>query len=204
MRHAAPSAHLPTDNEWQIPTLRADVPARVELPVIPWGSVARASAIHRGILCCYVDDYRFARLLDDPLQLIETGCKQAVEPNVSLFLDTPMAYALWVTYRKRYCSRLWQDAGVGILVDLCVPAEFESINLIGVPRGYRWWATRGFAARPGDVQRECATAARYGGPDAVVVVYGGGKPIRELCRTIPNAVWAQQFADGRRGLTNIG
>jgi hypothetical protein len=193
MRHASPSVSLPSDNDWQIPSLRSDVPARIELPLIPWGSIGRTVRINRGTACFYVDDYRFESVLSSPERLLETGCQLAVEPNVSLFPDTPLAYALWATYRKRYCSRLWQNAGIGVLVDLCVPEELEGINLLGVPQGYPYWATRGFAARPSDVQRECATAARFGGSEAMVVVYGGGKTIRDLCSSIMNAVWAAPF-----------
>lgn len=194
---AAPTVTMPTDNEYDIPVLRMDMQGAAEHPFTPWGSVARTGKM-TGTWHFYVDDSRFSALEKDPLQLLATSCKQCVEPNISLFDSTPRAYAIWATYRKRAASRAWQDAGLGIVVDLCVPREFATLNLTGVPRGWLAYATRGFAGREGDVEQEHQVAIDHGGPRATLLVYGGGKSVRELCRSLPNAIYIEQFQDTRR------
>jgi Domain of unknown function (DUF4417) len=193
----APTVALPSDNNYDIPVLRLDRQGGIEHPFVPWGSVARSNKM-TGTWHFYVDDTRFNALSKAPLQVVSSGCKQLIELNVSLFDHTPAAYAYWATYRKRYAARTWQDAGLDVLVDLCVPERFARINLLGVPRGWKSYATRGFSGRPYDVEREYGVAVEHGGDDARLVVYGGGEPVRKLCQTLPNAIFVEQFQEARR------
>lgn len=193
----APTETLPTDNEFGIPLLREDMQGEVAYPIHPWGAVARTGQMH-GTWHFYVDDYRFGSVLRNPSQVSQTLCKCAVEPNVSVFDGSPKAFALWATWQKRFVARTLQELGVRVLVDLCVPERFARVNLLGVPRGWRAYATRGFRGRETDVEAECALAAEHGGPGALVLVYGGGKGISKLCQTIKNAVFVEQFAETRR------
>jgi hypothetical protein len=198
MRLDSPNETLPSDNELGIPSLRLDGQASIVHPVTPWGSIARGAGMP-GTWVFYVDDYRFRALASNPLQLVTTGCKGTAELNLSLFPSSPIAWAIWATWQKRAAARTWQDAGMPILVDLCVPTRFAALNLTGVPSGWQAYATRGFAGRESDLEAECALAAKHGGPGATVAVYGGGKRIREACAGIPQAVYIEQFAEARHG-----
>lgn len=185
-------------DRYDIPWLRQDAYEEFHGGVkwTPWGSVSRGTqcdAVH-----FYVDDYRFRAIVDAPTSLLKTQCQFAVEPNVSVFDDTPEAYAIWATYKKRRAARAWQDSGVTVLVDLCVPEKFAGVNLIGVPPGYRLFATRAFSRRPQDVLRELEVAMRVSGGSGILVAVGGGMAIRELCESTPGLSYVDQFIEQRK------
>lgn len=171
--------------------------ASVVPPVCAWGFRSR-TAVMTGTWVFYVDDYRFAPVLRSPTSIAVTKCTAAVEPNISLFDDTPKAEVIWATYRKRLCAREWQAAGIRVLVDLNVPERHMETCLLGVPAGWRSFATRGYSARPEDLVREHDVARSIGGESAVLLVFGGGKPIKAVCRDLPSAVWVPSHHDDRR------
>ena len=137
----------------------------------------------------YVDDYRFGRLLSEPLQLTRTGCKAACEPNITLFEQSARAEVIGATYRKRLVARQWQEHGIDIRVDLNVPARHRDLCMLGVPAGWRAFATRGYAARLPELASELEFAQSSGGPGATTLVYGGGRKVEALCRDMPGAVY---------------
>jgi hypothetical protein len=173
----------PTDNELQIPVLRRDCqPSGVILPARAWGSLGRKREA-KGGYHFYVDDYRFGHLWTHPEQLVGTRPLWVTEVNFSVFEHTPGAVAVWATYRKRWLSRYWQEAGIPIFVDLNVPENHQEVNLLGVPRGWNAFSTRGYEARVDDLQREIRTARRIAQTqDVILIVFGGGRKIAEVCR----------------------
>jgi hypothetical protein len=186
---------MPTDNAYDIPALRLDRQGKVTSPVVAWGTVARGTPVPGGTVVFYVDDYRFGSLAKDPLQLAQVACTNAAELNLSVYEQTPRAEVIWATYRKRYAARLWQDAGMGVLVDLNVPARHRELCMAGVPPGWKAFATRGYAARPDALRDECAFARVWGGPGTTVLVYGGGRATETLCWSIPEAIWVPAHRD---------
>lgn len=194
------NAAYPTDNEWGIPSLRLDMQAeRVELPVVTWGSRARGSVM-TGCWSFYTDDSRWSALERSPLQLVATGCKSSIELNFSLFDQTPRAEALWSTYRKRLVSRQWQDAGIRVFVDLNVPAAHRELCLLGVPAGWRSFATRGYARRLDDLRGEWECAHGRAGDSLVLLVFGGGPKVEAECRSLPGAVYVPSHLDVKLGV----
>lgn len=171
----------PSDNEYQIPTLLISQDHGVDLPVIAWGSIGRSRQMP-GTWHMYVDDYRFDGLWKNPHLPIDTGCKAIVEPNVSLFEQTPMAAAIWATYRKRWLARYWQSRNRRIWVDLNVPECFQQINLLGVPQCWRHFATRGYDRRLHALDDEYRIATDHN-RDAMLMVIGGGAAVAEWCRS---------------------
>ena len=173
----------PSNNEFDIPTLLMDnMPVHLELPLNPWGAEARYK---KGMMTYhfYVDDYRFEQLFKDPVKLLESGCRAIVEPNCSIHDQTPMAHAIWQTYRKRYLCRYLQECGMQIWVDLNVSPHFEEINALGVPEGYNAFCTRGVSGWLETTERHWAIAKRISGLDKPnMFVYGGGKDVEEWCR----------------------
>ena len=173
----------PSNNEFDIPTLLTDnMPVHLELPLNPWGAEARYK---KGITTYhfYVDDYRFEQLFRDPIKLLESGCRAIVEPNCSIHDQTPMAYAIWQTYRKRYLCRYLQECGLQIWVDLNVSPHFEEINALGVPQGYNAFCTRGVSGWLPTTERHWQMAQRISGLEKPnMFVYGGGDDVAEWCK----------------------
>ena len=173
----------PSNNEFDIPTLLMDnMPVHLELPLNPWGAEARYK---KGITTYhfYVDDYRFEQLFRDPIKLLESGCRAIVEPNCSIHDQTPMAYAIWQTYRKRYLCRYLQECGLQIWVDLNVSPHFEEVNALGVPQGYNAFCTRGVSGWLPTTERHWQMAQRISGLEKPnMFVYGGGDDVAEWCK----------------------
>lgn len=173
----------PSNNEFDIPTLLTDnMPVHLELPFTPWGAEARYK---KGITTYhfYVEDYRFEQLFKDPIKLLQSGCRAIVEPNCSIHDQTPMAHAIWQTYRKRYLCRYLQECGMQIWVDLNVSPHFEEINALGVPDGYNAFCTRGVSGWLETTERHWHMAQRISGLEKPnMFVYGGGEDVAEWCR----------------------
>jgi hypothetical protein len=183
----------PSNNEFDIPTLLKDkMPVHLELPLNPWGAEARYK---KGITTYhfYVDDYRFEQLFKDPIKLLESGCRAIVEPNCSIHDQTPMAHAIWQTYRKRYLCRYLQECGMQIWVDLNVSPHFEEVNALGVPEGYNAFCTRGVSGWLNTTERHWEMAKRISGLDKPnMFVYGGGDDVAEWCKA-HDVVYVNEF-----------
>jgi len=173
----------PSNNEFDIPTLLdTNQPVHLEMPFAPWGAESRYK---KGIATYhfYVDDYRFEQLYKNPILLLQSGCKAVVEPNNSIHDQTPMAYAIYQTFRKRYLTRYLQECGIQVWVDLNVSPHFEEINALGVPEGYNAFCTRGVTGWIPTTERHWEMAKRISGLEKPnMFVYGGGKDVEEWCR----------------------
>ena len=188
----------PSNNEFDIPTLLTDnMPVHLELPLNPWGAEARYK---KGITTYhfYVDDYRFEQLFKDPIKLLQSGCRAIVEPNCSIHDQTPMAHAIWQTYRKRYLCRYLQECGMQIWVDLNVSPHFEEINALGVPEGYNAFCTRGVTGWLNTTERHWEMAKRISGLEHPnMFVYGGGDEVEEWCKA-HDLVYVNEFMNRNR------
>ncbi len=173
---------FPSDNEYGIPVLeKQPLQLGVPQPVIVWGSTSR-SIKNAGTLAYYTDDYRFEALWRRPEAALETGAGAAVECNFTITDSSPLAVVIWQTYRKRYLARFWQNAGISIYVDLCVPPHFQHINLLGVPRTWGQYATAAWDSRLADLELELKVAKSHAaGFPYSVIVYGGGKKVGTEC-----------------------
>ena len=173
----------PSDNDFDIPTLSLDnQPVHLELPFTPWGVEGRYK---KGITTYhfYVDDYRFERLFKDPVNLLMSGCRAVVEPNCSIHDQTPAAFALFQIYKKRYLARYLQECGLQIWVDLNVSHHFMDYNLLGVPKGYNAFFTRGVSGWQTHLDLCLEKAQQVSGLEHPnLCVYGGGKDIEQWCR----------------------
>ena len=129
---------FPTDNDLEIPLLDANVqPNVVEIPFVCFGEQKRTYNMYgKGTLHFYTDDYRFSAVYDHPERILHHHPANIVEPNFSLFNDTPIAFGMQAVYKKRLIARKMQELGIGVFVDLNVAPKFYKLNLIGVPQGY--------------------------------------------------------------------
>ena len=188
-----------SDNPFDIPNLRIDEQPStgVLLPVSAWGADSRQK---KGIATYhfYVDDYRFEAIWKNPMTLCISGCQYVVEPNLSLFDTTPVAYGLQQIYKKRWIARYWQECGIKVYADLNVSQKFIEYNKLGIPDGYNAFATRGYDDRFEVLELELQVAREISGKDNPnMLVYGGGKRVKEFCQA-NNLVYVEQFMQRKR------
>lgn len=174
-----------SDNDLEIPTLRLDMqPKTCEIPFVLYGEQKRTYNMGgHGTLHFYTDDYRFATIFEHPKQVYNHHPASIVEPNYSLFSETPLAFGVHQIYKKRFFSRLMQELGVGVFVDLNVAPKYYKVNLIGVPAGYGAFCTRGYSDRLTQLEFEYQIAKSVAGDNELLfVIYGGGRMCREFAK----------------------
>lgn len=187
----------PCDPDYGIPMLRLDMQAEVvPSPLERWGRRGRGKRM-AGTWHYYTDDYKFEGLWTHPQRVWGTRCKAVIETNFSIHEQTPRARVLYQTYRKRWLSRFWQEAGIRIVVDLNVASAHAQDNLIGVPKGWRSYATRGSAKEIDLLDLHLAIAKDRAGGDVSLLVYGGGRAVGEWCAE-HGAAWVREEQDSRR------
>ena len=193
-----PDAIWPTDNEWGIPLLDTNLQATaIDLPFKAWGSISLKTRMS-GTWHFYTEDYRYEALWRDPSPVANTRCANIVEPNFSCYDQMAPAFALFQIYRKRWLARWWQSLGIHVFVDLNVAEPFYDINLLGVPKGWKAWATRGYNDRIDSTEREYQMAVERAGTTSILfVVYGGGKKVQELCQSKGWMWFAEQQKDAK-------
>ena len=128
----------------------------------------------------------------DPLAPLRTGAGGLVEPNFSIFDETPPAVAAWRIYQKRWVTRSWQEAApsLPIWVDLCVAEAHRGLALLGVPRGWQRYATAGWDRHgsdelDGDLEQAVSHSA---GAPFTLLVYGGGSEVDAWCSNRANVI----------------
>lgn len=181
-----PDLIFPTNNELEIPTLRLDMqPQGCEIPFVCYGEQKRTYKMNgSGTLHFYTDDYRFNTIFKCPEKIFQHDPANIVEPNFSLFNETPIAYGLQAIYKKRFIARALQERGIGVFVDLNVAPKFYALNLLGVPRGYQSFCTRGYEDRINALEIEHEIAKMVAeNKHFTFVVYGGGESVKAWCRT---------------------
>lgn len=187
-----PDCLFPSDNQMEIPTLRIDVqPTSVEIPFLCFGEQKRSKDMRgAGVLHFYTDDYRWQSIYEHPEKIFKHNPGAIVEPNYSLFNETPVAFGLQGIYKKRWIGRVMQDRGIPVFVDLNVANKFYAMNLFGVPKGYGAFCTRGYADRLPALEYEYMLAERIAdGNLRFFVVYGGGMEVKNWCLHHPKAYY---------------
>lgn len=175
----------PSDNEWGVPTLDASLQgceADLREGILNWGSRRRGKDGWR-LIHFYTDDHKFWSLHANPRIAAELKCQALVEPNYSTRDDMARAEALWWIHSKRVIARWWQTQGLSIFVDLNVDFAFEDLMLLGVPIGWRAYATRFHRGNTiADLERDYQIAcARRQDSDVLFVVVGGGAKVLAAC-----------------------
>ena len=136
-----------------------------------------------GTLHFYTDDYRFNVVWEHPEKIVEHNPCNIVEPNFSLFQDMPIAMGLREVYRKRSIARRMQEQGIGVFVDLNVASKFYKVNMLGVPKGWSSFCTRGYSDRLHYLEFEYNLAAQWAEDNPLLfVVYGGGDKVKAFCK----------------------
>lgn len=187
-----PDCLFPSDNQMEIPTLRLDVqPKYAEIPFLCFGEQKRTKDMKgQGVLHFYTDDYRWSSIYEHPEKILKHNPGSIVEPNYSLFNETPVAFGLQGIYKKRWIARAMQDLGIPVFVDLNVANKWYAINLFGVPKGYGAFCTRGYSDRLPALEYEYMIAERVAdGNLNFFIVCGGGEEVRKWCFAHPKAYY---------------
>jgi len=182
----------PTDNPWSVPSLDPALQAdQVVYPVTTWGTVGARRPMS-GVWHFYTEDRKFEPLWKRPHRVLYSRPAAAVEPNFSTTDQTPFAMSLYHIYRKRWIARYWQSQGLKIFVDLNTDAALNSPHpavegrrpsLLGVPSGWRAYASRAHANRPEALEAEFAVAVEHAaGATPLFLCVGGGHKVRQLAQ----------------------
>lgn len=187
-----------SDNEYDIPNLLMEQqPERgLLLPFAAWGADSR---LRKDIAtyCFYVEDYRFEAIWKDPTIVINSGCTAVVEPNLSLFDTTPIAFGLQQIYKKRWIARYYQECGIKVYADLNVARKFQKYNMLGIPKGYNAFATRGYTDRVEYLLEEIEVARQISGLQKPnMIVYGGGAKIESIAKE-NGLIYVEQFMQNK-------
>ena len=181
-----PDSIFPTDNDLEIPSLLTERQAEFcEIPFVLYGEQKRTYQMNgQGTLHFYTDDYRFGdSLFDHPEKILNHNPHNIVEPNYSLYNETPIAFGLQQIYKKRFISRAMQERGINVFVDLNVAPKFYKLNLLGVPMGWHSFCTRGYEDRIYLLEFELEMAKIVADNNPLLfVVYGGGLQVKRFCR----------------------
>ncbi len=173
-----------SNNEFEVPNLLLDVqPEGCEIPFLCFGEQKRTTDMcGSGTLHFYTDDYRWQSVFEHPEKILAHHPANIVEPNFSLYNETPVAFGMQAVYKKRWVARVMQERGIGVFVDLNVANKFYAMNLLGVPVGYSHFCTRGYSDRlPAlEFEHQIARTMANGNP-LTFVVYGGGREVKAWC-----------------------
>lgn len=197
-----------TRDPWCIPALLPELQAwEVPHPVTAWGSQGAGRPMP-GTWHLYTHDYKFEPLWKRPERLLRSRPAATVEANFSTTPQTPLVVSLWHIYRKRWLARYWQSQGVRIFVDLNVSPELNepheatpghAPNLLGVPEGWKAYATRAHGNEPENLVAEYEVARRHSGEASpLFLVIGGGRRVKELSREY-SWTWVPESVDQKLG-----
>ena len=102
-RYEIQDSLFPTDNELEIPTLRLDMqPRSCAIPFVLFGEQRRSFKMQgHGTLSFYTDDYRFQTVYEHPEKIVAMQPANIVEPNFSLYDETPIAFGMQQIYKKK-------------------------------------------------------------------------------------------------------
>jgi Domain of unknown function (DUF4417) len=182
----------PSDNPFDVPCLDPRLAAdQVPFPVTTWGTIGARREM-KGTWHFYVHDHKFEPLWKRPYRVLWSRPIAAVEPNFSTTDQTPFSLSLWHIYRKRWLARYWQANGLHIFVDLNVDGALNKPhdaaggkrpNLLGVPLGWKAYASRAHGNQPERLVEEWEVAREHSGDEQpLFLVVGGGKRVRDLAR----------------------
>lgn len=203
LEQVIPDTLFPSDNDAEIPTLRLDMQATdITNPFLCWGEQKRTTnLLGLGSMHFYTDDYRYTALYDHPEQILRANPRNIVEPNYSLFNDMPVAFGLQRIYKKRWIARAMQERGIRILVDLNVANHFYKLNMLGVPMGWRAFATRGYSDRLNNLAYEYEIACNWSKcEEPLFVIYGGGQECKRFAQSHPGCVYANPLITTKNAL----
>ena len=103
-----------TDDFWQMPIIKNDgfIPDRLIGFNYALSSKDKKTGLH-----CFIDDYQFERLWNDPEKYIDVLSKYEcfLSPDYSLYTDMAEPMRIWNTYRSRLIGAYYQSYGIKVI-----------------------------------------------------------------------------------------
>jgi len=180
-----PSVLYPSNNDLDIPVLKLELQAKgIEPPVVPYKVLSKMYSGRTTHF--YINDYEFAKIYEDPQRILDdVTIKNIVEPNYSLLEETPFALGLQEIYKKRWLARHFQEYGLNIIVDINVSPKWFEYNLMGIPKGWKAFASRGYSHNLNGLKLEYEKICQFAETDDILfIVYAGGNKIEEWCKSV--------------------
>lgn len=190
-----------SNNDWGVPLLDINMQCLKKHTLIEtWGRNSRHNTRMPGMWHFYTDDYRFTGIWRDPDVLVKTGAMAAIEPNFSTSDIHPKAEVLYNIWRKRWLAKYWQFNGIETVVDLNVDMDFWELNLLGVPKGWKSYATRWYA-RFDDIYWQFEQAKKHAESDDITffVFETKTKDVEEICKK-HGWIFVPMFSNVMRGM----
>jgi hypothetical protein len=180
----------PSDNAYDVPSLLPELQAdQVPGPITTWGTQGARRGMP-GTWHFYTSDDKFEPVWKRPQRVLLSRPACVVEPNFSTTDQTPLALSLWHIYRKRWLARYWQQCGLRVFVDLNVDQSLNHpipmlegvrVNLLGVPQGWKAYASRAHGNQPETLVDEWEIAREHSGEEhPLFLVVGGGRSVKAL------------------------
>lgn len=180
-----PDSLFATDNDMEIPVLDKDMQAKYcEIPFVKYGEQKKTFDLKEtGTLHFYADDWKFDCVFNKPENILSYHPANIVEPNFSLYNETPVAFGMQQIYKKRWIARAMQERGIRVFVDLNVAPKWYKLNMLGVPMGWSSFCTRGYSDRLQYLEFEYEMAKAWAGEEKLLfVIYNGGSTCREFAK----------------------
>jgi hypothetical protein len=165
----------PLDPAWQA--------TEVVPPVVEWGSRKR-EGLRCGTLHFYTWDYRFDGLKrGGNYRVLAHAAEVIVEPNWTATPDMAGWEVLETVGWKRRVAAEAGRRGCKVLVDLNMPERHRALALLGVPVGWRAYATRTHAGAGLESLAADLRAARLwaGTDDVLLAVFGTSIAAKDWC-----------------------
>lgn len=172
----------PSSNPVGIPDLLEEMEAEaIQLPCVLWGTQKQHE--YAGTYSFYIDDERFRTIAASPQKILKSGCTVAIEPNFTSSQDMYLPFALSMICQKRLIARYWQDKGIRIFVDLNVDPALRAYNLLGVPDGWKAYATRPHHGKRHMLDEEYQLACDHAGTSQILfAVWGRDHSLDDYCK----------------------
>lgn len=124
-----------TSDFWQMPIIKND--NFIPEDLIGFNYALTNKEKNCGIHC-YVDDYQFERLWNNPDKYIDALKEYQcfLSPDFSLYIDMKMSTKIWNTYRSRFIGAYYQSKGLKVIPTISW-AEEETFAFCfkGIPKG---------------------------------------------------------------------
>jgi hypothetical protein len=196
--------------DWGIPRLRSDRLATVIPSHVSTGGLVtnpaytlflwRTAALEKARDCTlafYVWDDKLEQLWTRArhytARFLQHEVAALVEPDFSLWADSPLVVQLWNTYRTRRLGLLWQDAGLPVIPSLNWSDERSyEFCFVGIPKGAPVVAVECRTAGQADHDRRAFLRGLMEGLRQVqpehLIVYGGQEHSFWLSPHLPRGI----------------
>lgn len=122
-----------TDDFWQMPTIYCDEVIPSDLIGFNYAKTNKEKNVG---VHCFVDDYQFERLWNDPEKYVDILKEYEcfLSPDFSLYMDMPMPMKIWNIYRSRVIGAFYQRRGIPVIPTISW-AEEETFDFCfqGIP-----------------------------------------------------------------------